>query len=64
MNGPYKLTSDFALSHHTDPLHDGRIVRDINYTPADTRLPDVPICRVFSSRTDAEKILAALQGGK
>lgn len=61
MNGTYKLTNDFSLSHHTDPLHSGRIVRDINYTPADKRLPDVAVCRVFTSRADAEVILRALQ---
>ena len=61
MNGTYKLTADFSLSHYTDPPHDGRVVRDINLTPSDKHLPDVAICRVYSSRTDAEKILAALQ---
>lgn len=59
MNGTYKLTADFALSHHTDPLHDGRIVRDINLTPTDKRLPDIAVCRVCTSRVDAEIILAA-----
>lgn len=63
-NGTYKLTGDFALSHHTDPLHDGRIVRDINLTPDDRRLPDVAVCRIFTNRADAEKILRALQSSK
>ena len=61
MNGKFKLTDDFALSHHTDPLHNGRVVRDINFTPADKRLPDVAVCRIFSSREDAEKILVSMQ---
>jgi hypothetical protein len=64
MNGTYKLTGDFALSHHTNPMHDGRIVRDINLTPNDRRLPDVAVCRIFTNRADAEKILAALVGEK
>jgi hypothetical protein len=60
-SGTYKLTADFALSHHTAPMRGGCVVRDINMAPNDSRLPDVAICRVFSSRDDAEKILAALQ---
>ena len=58
--GTYKLTADFTTPHSIDLVP--RLVRDINFTPADTRLPDVTICRVYSSRADAEKILAAMQG--
>lgn len=58
MNGKYKLTDDFELVAYS-----GQYVRDINLTPADTRLPDVAICRVFSSREDAETILSALTAG-
>lgn len=61
-SGTYKLTGDFALSHHTDPMLGGRIVRDINLTPTDERLPAVAVCRIFTNRADAEKILAALVG--
>lgn len=64
MNGTYKITGDFALSHQTAPLCAGLIVRDINLTPNDGRLPDVAVCRIFTSRADAEKILAALVGEK
>ena len=60
MNGTYRLTKDFATSVHADPLHSGRIVRDIELTPNDRRLPDVAVCRIFTNRADAEKILAAL----
>jgi hypothetical protein len=61
MKGIYKLTDDFKLSHYTSPLHDGMVVRDINFTPEDEKLPDVAICRVFSSREDAKNIAAFLQ---
>jgi len=60
-NGIYKLTADFTLSKYTDPMHEGRMVRDINFTPDDERQPDVAICRIFSDREDAETILAALR---
>jgi len=56
MEGIYKLTQDFELVPYS-----GRFVRDINFTPDDRRLPDIAICRVFSNREDAEKILAALK---
>ena len=59
--GTYKLTNDFMLSQYTDTLNSGITVRDINLTPADRRLPDVAVCRIFSSRADAEKILLALR---
>mgnify|MGYP001609998679 FL=1 len=62
INGIYKLTVDFDTSAYTDLAP--RTVRDINFTPAATRLPDVAICRIFSDRVDAEKILAALQERK
>lgn len=55
--GTYKLTCDF-----TAPAYSDKTVRDINFTPDDQRLPDMAICRVFSSRADAEKILRALIG--
>lgn len=58
--GTYKLTDDFRESEHTAPLRAGTIVRDINFTPDDRRLPDIGICRIFTSREDAEIILAAL----
>ena len=58
MNGTYKLTEDFEVVPYS-----GKFVRDINLTPADQRLPDVAICRVFSSRDDAVLLLSALQGG-
>ena len=61
MTGAYKLTADFALN---DPGHAGKIVRDINLTPADRRLPDVVVCRVYSSRADAETILRALENAQ
>ena len=61
MDGTYKLTADFQLSHWTDPLLRGRVVRDINFTPSDSRLPDVAVCRIYTNRGDAEKLLAALQ---
>lgn len=51
----YKLTEDFE-----ETAYSGRFVRDINFTPDDKRLPDVAICRIYSSREDALKILAAL----
>ena len=54
----YKLTADFEAEN----MFGQRItVRDINYTPDDKRLPDVAICRVFSSRDEAQKILSALR---
>jgi len=56
MTGIYKLTGDFEAVAYS-----GEFVRDINLTPDDRRLPDVAICRIFSSRADAEKILNALQ---
>ena len=61
MTGTYKLTADFALN---DPGNTGKIVRDINLTPADRRLPDVAVCRIFSSRADAETILRALENAQ
>jgi hypothetical protein len=54
--GIYKLTDDFQVVQYS-----GEYVRDINFTPDDRRFPDVAICRVFSSREDAKKILSALQ---
>lgn len=54
--GLYKLTDDFETEAYS-----GKFVRDINMTPDDKRLPDLAICRVFSSRRDAEILLAALQ---
>lgn len=62
--GTYTLADDFALSHYTDPLHEGRVVRDINFTPNDQRLPDVAVCRIFTNRADAETILLALQSAQ
>lgn len=56
MNGTYKLTGDFEVVAYS-----GVFVRDINLTPADKRLPDVAVCRIFTNREDAEKILAALK---
>jgi len=54
--GSYKLTADFD-----DPLYgERRVARDINFTPNDQRLPDLGICRIYSSRRDAEIILRAL----
>ncbi len=53
-SGTFKLTDDFC-----DP--DGRNVRDITFTPSDLRLPDMGICRVYSNRQDAGRILTALQ---
>jgi hypothetical protein len=54
----YKLTADFNATN----MHGQSIaVRDINYTPDDRRLPDVAVCRIFSSRDEAQKILAALR---
>ena len=55
--GTYKLTNDFEAS---DYPWDASMVRDINFTPADKRLPDVAICRIYSNRLDAEIILMAL----
>ncbi len=55
--GIYKLTDDFEVIPYS-----GQFVRDINLTPDDRRMPDMAICRVFSSRQDAEKILNALRG--
>jgi len=54
--GTYKLTEDFE-----DRPYSGKFVRDINFTPNDSRLPDMAICRVFSSREDAVIILTALR---
>lgn len=54
-SGTYKLTDDFEVVPYS-----GKFVRDINLTPADRRLPDVGVCRVFTNRADAETILAAL----
>ncbi len=53
--GRYLLTNDFRLNGY------GEIVRDINFRPTDGRLPDQAICRIFSARADAERILAALE---
>jgi hypothetical protein len=52
----YKLTDDFEA----DVGGVRRVVRDINFTPSDRRLPDVGICRVFSNRRHAEIIFNAL----
>lgn len=57
--GIFKLTNDFEIIPYS-----GAFVRDINLTPTDTRLPDVAVCRVFSNRDDAERILNALQKGE
>ncbi|MDO8595788.1 MAG: hypothetical protein Q7R45_04105 [Sulfuricaulis sp.] len=57
--GTYKITGDFEVVTYS-----GKFVRDINLTPTDKRLPDIGVCRVFTSRADAEKILAALIGEK
>lgn len=56
VTGLYKLTDDFVDNFGLAP----RTVRDINFTPDDARLPDLGICRIFSSRRDAEIILTAL----
>ena len=55
-HGVFKLTLDFEAVPFS-----GIKVRDINFTPDDRRLPDLAICRVFSTRQDAEKILLALR---
>ena len=55
-NGFFKLTNDFE----TEP-YSGKYVRDINFTPDDLRMPNLAICRIFSTREDAETILRALQ---
>lgn len=57
MNGTYKLTNDFNIN----PGWPQKIVRDINFQPSDSRLPDIAICRVFSSRDDAVLILESLR---
>ncbi len=57
--GTYKLTGDFE---EPGKIYSGKFVRDINFTPTDHRLPDIAICRVYSSREDAEIILRALTG--
>jgi len=54
-SGTYKITGDFEVVPYS-----GKLVRDINLTPTDKRLPDIAVCRVFTSRADAEIILAAL----
>ena len=54
--GYYKLTGDFE-----EVPYSGKYVRDINFTPANRNLPDIGICRIYSSREDAEKMLGALQ---
>jgi hypothetical protein len=56
-NGTYKLTADFSVVSYGV----ARIVRDINFTPADPTKPDVALCRIFTDRTDAKKILNALK---
>ncbi len=56
--GTYKLTNDFEIVPYSR-----NFVRDINFTPSDRRLPDQAICRVFSSREDAEKIFRFLSEG-
>ncbi|OGC77188.1 hypothetical protein A2619_01125 [candidate division WWE3 bacterium RIFOXYD1_FULL_39_9] len=58
MNGTYKLTDDFE---ELGKNYSGKFVRDINFTPEDRRFPDIAICRIYSSREDAEKIIKALQ---
>ena len=58
-SGIYKLTEDFE-----DVAYSKKYVRDINFTPSDRRLPDLAICRIYSSREDAGKILHALQNPK
>jgi len=55
-NGTYKLTNDFE-----EKAYSGKMVRDINLTPDDKRLPDMAICRIYSTRADAEVILTALR---
>ena len=57
--GTYKITGDFEVVPYS-----GKFVRDINLTPTDQRRPDIAVCRVFTNRADAEKILAALVGWK
>ena len=57
VSGSYKLTDDFVDNFGVVP----RTVRDINFTPNDSRLPDLGICRIFSNRRDAEIILTALR---
>lgn len=57
-NGTYKLSNDYMTSRYTDITP--RLVREIVFHPSDERLPCVGICRVYSSRADAEKILVAL----
>ena len=54
--GTFKLTEDFEATPYS-----GVMVRDVNFTPDDRRMPDMAICRIFSSREDAENILHALQ---
>jgi len=54
-SGTYKITADFEVIPYS-----GKWVRDINFTPNDRSLPDIAVCRIFTSRVDAEKILAAL----
>ena len=55
-SGIYKLTDDFEVEAYSK-----KYVRDINFTPDDRRLPDMAICRIYSNRADAKKILRALQ---
>jgi hypothetical protein len=57
VSGSYKLTDDFVDNFGLVP----RTVRDINFTPNDSRLPDLGICRIFSNRRDAEIIITALR---
>jgi hypothetical protein len=56
-DGTYKITGDFRVESygHTS------VVRDINFTPSDRSLPDVGICRIFTTREDAVIILNALE---
>jgi len=53
--GIHKLTEDFEVEAYS-----GDFVRDINFTPSDKRMPDMAICRIYSTRADAEVILTAL----
>ena len=53
----YYLTDDFQAESYGHTV----TVRDINFRPDNTRLPDEAICRVFSNRIDAEKILKSFE---
>lgn len=56
--GEFVVSGDFPDTQNR--VRSSSVVRDVVFRPNDGRLPDLAICRVYSSREDADKIAKAM----